>query len=172
MSAVKRVRGASSNPLLRVDPLQTLNKFLRLHQLLLRSFTENLEAQHDISINEFRVLSMVGQLVETASHEIAEQTGMPVMAISRTVMALEKRGLITRSVDARNRRRKPIKLTQQGSELYHTTLPTSLAVADYLFDSLRVDELLSFDYFMDALTDKVLLTDEQGRSVFVEQTRG
>jgi len=152
------------------DPLVTLNRFLRLHQLLLASFTENLENVHDINLNDFRVLMMVGQQGETASHEIAELTGMPVMAISRTVSALEKRGLISRSVDVSNRRRKPIVLTEQGQTLFNTMLPTSERVAHYAFDSLRLDEALAFDHHLQTITDRVLMTDEDGVSVFIAST--
>lgn len=153
------------------EPLATLNRFMRLHQCLWASFSANLETQHDVSINEFRVLMMAGQMGETASHEIAESTGMPVMAISRTVSALEQRGLIERTVDVGNRRRKPLRLTHAGQTLFEQMMPTTRLVAKYLFDSLRLDEMLSFDHSLTVLTERVTMTDEQGESVFVKQTK-
>ena len=153
------------------EPLTTLNRFMRLHQSLWASFSANLETRHDISVNEFRVLMMAGQLGETASHEIADSTGMPVMAISRTVAALEKRGLIERKVDSSNRRRKPLMLTAAGQTLFEKMMPTTQLVAKYLFDSLRLDEILSFDHCLEVLTERVTQRDEAGESVFVKQTR-
>lgn len=153
------------------EPITTLNRFLRLNQLLLTSFSANLESKFDINLNDFRVLMMVGQSGETASHEIADMTGMPVMAISRTVVALEKRGLIERKVDSNNRRRKPTRLTPKGKELFEKMMPTSRKVAKYIFDSLRLDEALSFDHCLQVLTDHVTLVDEQGESVFIQSTR-
>ncbi len=153
------------------QPIATLNRFLQLHQLLLSSFSENLEQQHEVTLNEFRVLMMVGQLGETASHEIAEATAMPPMAIARTVAALESRGLVRREVDENNRRRKPIRLTGPGTELFEQMMPTSNRVAEYLFDSLRIDEMLMFDHFLGKLVEQVSLKDERGELVFVKRTR-
>lgn len=153
------------------EPLVTLNHFMRLHQCLWASFSANLESRFEVTVNEFRVLMMAGQIGETASHEIADSTGMPVMAISRTVSALEKRGLVERKVDASNRRRKPIKLTATGRRLFEQMMPTTRLVAKYVFDSLRLDEMLSFDHCINVLTDRVTLLDEQGESVFIKQTR-
>jgi MarR family transcriptional regulator, lower aerobic nicotinate degradation pathway regulator len=153
------------------EPLTTLNRLMRLHQCLWASFSANLESQYEISVNEFRVLMMAGQIGETASHEIADSTGMPVMAISRTIAALEKRGLIERNVDTGNRRRKPLKLTARGQRLFEKMMPTTRAVAKYLFDSLRLDEILSFDHCLEALTERVTQVDERGESVFIKQTK-
>lgn len=154
-----------------LEPLATLNRLLRLHQCLWASFSANLESRYEVTVHEFRVLMMAGQLGETASHEIADNTGMAVMAISRTVVALEKRGLIKRTVDSENRRRKPIKLTAKGQKTVEDLMPTTNLVAEYLFDSLRLDEMLSFDYCLQALTERVTLKDDDGESIFVKQTR-
>lgn len=153
------------------DPIDTLNSYLRLYQHLWAAFSANLESRYDISINNFRVLMMVGQMDETASHEIADKTGMPVMMISRTVTELEKRGLIERTVDRNNRRRKPIRLTAKGRDLFLQMMPTTQRVAKYLFNSLRLDEALTFDHCLRALIDHLTLVDEDGELVFVKQTR-
>lgn len=154
------------------DPIDTLNSYLRLYHHLWAAFSENLESRYDISMNNFRVLMMVGQLGETASHEISDSTGMPVMAISRTVVELEKRELIERTVDRNNRRRKPIKLTPKGQDLFDHMMPTTRLVAKYIFDSLRLDEALMFDHCLGALIDHVTMVDEDGELVFVKKTRG
>lgn len=154
------------------EPIKTLNRFMRLYQHLWTSFSANLETQHKVTMNEFRVLMMLAQLGEVASHEISESTGVPVMAISRTVTALEQRGLIERGVDRNNRRRKPLKLTEGGTKLVEKMLPTTRLVAKYLFDSLRLDEILSFDYFLRVLNERVTMVDENGDSVFIKATRG
>ena len=96
---------------------------------------------------------------------------LPVMAISRTIAALEKRGLVRRKVDKSNRRRKPLMLTTQGQKLFEKMMPTTRLVAKYLFDSLRLDEMLSFDHCLEVLTDRVTRKDEQGELVFVKQTK-
>ncbi len=153
------------------EPINTLNHLLKVNQHMLAAFSENIEARYALSFNDFRVIMMLGQHGEIASHEIAEHTGMPVMGISRAVNALEKRGLVVRKVDAANRRRKPISLSEEGKSLFEKTMPTTLGVAKYLFESLRVDEILSFDHYLQVLTQRFTETDENGELEFVKQTR-
>ena len=167
----KELAGNEGEQVFVYEPIKTLNRFLQLYQYLLTSFSANLESQYDVTLNEFQVLMMTGQLGETASHEIADLTGMPIMAISRTVAALDKRGMIERKIDSNNRRRKPINLTGKGQRLFDEMMPTSNLVAKYLFDSLRLDEALSFDHCLQVLLDHITLRDEKGKLVFVKQTR-
>ncbi len=153
------------------DPIDTLNRFLKLYQCLGRSFSVNMQDQFDVNLNDFRVIMMVGELGETASYEIADITGMPEMAISRTMSSLEQRGLIIRKIDSTNRRRKSVVLSADGKQLFEAMLPSSRAVANFLFDSLKLHEALSFDEYLTTLTERVTQLDEDGESVFLKATR-
>jgi len=153
------------------DPIDTLNRFLKLYQCLWRAFSVNMQDQFDVSLNDFRVIMMVGEMGETASYEIADVTGMPEMAISRTMSSLEQRGLIIRKVDSTNRRRKSVVLSTEGQLLFDAMIPSSRSVADFLFDSLKLHEALSFDEYLKTLTDRVTQLDEDGESIFLKATR-
>ncbi len=153
------------------DPIDTLNRFLKLHQCLWRAFSVNMQDKFDVNLNDFRVIMMVGEMGETASYEIAEVTGMPEMAISRTMSSLEQRGLIIRKVDEKNRRRKSVVLSADGQTLFDAMIPSSRRVADFLFDSLKLHEALSFDEYLKTLTDRVTQVDDSGESIFLQATR-
>lgn len=154
-----------------IDPAETLHRILKLSNKLMAPFSANLERQHRISINEFRVLMLVGRYGTRASHELAEMTGVNVMSISRAVAALQKHGRITVEPDPANRRRKTLKLTEEGKRLFALMLPQTDVVADYLLSALRPDEVMAFDRFLDTLIDTLEATDEEGRSRFMEATR-
>lgn len=154
-----------------VSPSDILGHVLKLYNRLLVPFSAHLEKRHKIGLNEFRMLMMIGNLGTTASHEVAELTGVNTMAISRAVALLRKHRRIEVTTDPRNRRRKVLKLTPTGRALYEQMLPTTEKVARYLFEALRPDEIMAFDRFVKTVIDKLEATDDAGKSLFLERTR-
>jgi DNA-binding MarR family transcriptional regulator len=154
-----------------VSPADVLNHILKLHNRLLAPFSIHLEKRHKISVNEFRLLMNIGRLGTTASHEVAELTGVNTMAISRAVAVLKRQRRIEVTTDPNNRRRKTLRLTPAGRALYEQMLPTTEKVARYLFEALRPDEIVAFDRFVRTVTDKLEARDDGGRSLFLERTR-
>ena len=77
-------------------------------------FSTHLAHRYKISLNEFRMLMTIGALGRTASHELAELTGVNVMSVSRAVATLERHGRIEVVPDPGNRRRKWLALTDEG----------------------------------------------------------
>lgn len=154
-----------------IDRTKILQNLLKLNNRLLAPFSIHLEKRHKISLNEFRVLMLIGYLETTASHELAERLGVNTMAVSRAVGVLHKQGRISVDVDPQSRRRKMLRLTADGERLYQEMLPATANVAGYLFEALRPDEVLAFDHFVQTLTEQLEAHDEQGRSIFLERTR-
>jgi MarR family transcriptional regulator, lower aerobic nicotinate degradation pathway regulator len=154
-----------------VSPADILGHLLKLYNRLLAPFSVHLEKRHKISINEFRMLMMIGKLGATASHEVAELTGVNTMAISRAVALLRRHRRIEVVTDPSNRRRKILRLTPAGRALYEQMLPTTEKVGQYLFEALRPDEIMAFDRFVRTVTEKLEARDESGKSLFVERTR-
>ena len=153
------------------DPFDVLHRFLKLGNRLGAPFSEHLEKRFRVTMNEFRVIMLIGREGAAASHELADISGVTTMRISRAVPSLERKGWIACSVDADNRRRKILRLTRNGQKLYRQMLPTADKVAKYLFDSLREDEILAFDRYVTTLIESLEARDEAGRSIFIEETR-
>ena len=150
---------------------ETLHRMLKLYNRLIAPFSTHLEHRYKISVNEFRLLMMIGRLGTTASHELSELTGVNTMSVSRAVSALEKHGRITVTTDPANRRRKTLTLTAEGRRLYERMLPSADRVSEYLFAALSPDEITAFDRYVTTLTEALEAQDEQGRSLFLECTR-
>ncbi len=148
-----------------------LHRLLKLNNRLLAPFSTYLEHRHKISVNEFRLLMMIGRLGVTVSHELAELSGVNTMSVSRAVTALHRHGRIEVATDPDNRRRKTLTLTAEGARLFRTMLPTTDKVARYLFEALRPDEVMAFDRYVSTLTAALEARDRQGRSVFLTRTR-
>jgi DNA-binding MarR family transcriptional regulator len=171
MRATSRAKSAPIPFVASVSPADVLAHILKLHNRLLAPFSTHLEKRHKISVNEFRVLMMIGHIGSTASHELAEMTGVNTMAISRAVAVLRRQRRIEVATDPNNRRRKTLRLTAIGRALYEQMQPTADKVARYLFEALRPDEIVAFDRFVRTVTEKLEARDEAGRSLFLERTR-
>lgn len=149
----------------------TMHKLLKLTNRLMAPFSTHLAHRHKISLNEFRLLMTIGALGQTASHELADITGVNVMSVSRAVATLERHGRIAVCQDPANRRRKWLTLTPEGERLYHLMRPQSEKVADYLFSALSEEQAAQLDTIVDHLIQTLEATDESGESLFLRSTR-
>ena len=153
------------------DRAAMLHQLLKLTNRLMAPFSTHLAHRYKISLNEFRLLMTIGALGRTASHELAELTGVNVMSVSRAVATLERNGRIEVVPDPRNRRRKWLSLTEEGQRLYDIMRPQSGKVADYLFSDLSDAETAQLGTILTRLIDTLEARDEQGRSLFLETTK-
>ena len=154
-----------------IKSAETLHRILKLSNKLMAPFSANLARQYRISVNEFRLLMLIGRHGSAASHELSEMTGVNIMSVSRAVSALEKHGRITVEPDPTNRRRKTLRLTAEGERLFAIMRPQTDLVGAYLLSALRPDEVMAFDRFLETLIGTLEATDAEGRSLFMERTR-
>ena len=148
-----------------------LHQLLKLTNRLMAPFSTHLAHRYKISLNEFRLLMTIGALGRSASHELAELTGVNVMSVSRAVQTLQRHGRIKVVRDTANRRRKWLTLTEEGERLYTIMRPQSEKVADYLFSDLSGAETAQLGTILTRLIDTLEARDGQGRSLFLEKTR-
>lgn len=148
-----------------------LHRLLKLTNRLMAPFSMHLSHRYKISINEFRLLMTIGALGRTASHEVADLTGVNAMSISRAVAALQKHGRVVVERDEGNKRRKWLSLSDEGRRLYEIMRPQTQTVAHYLFGELEQGELEGFANIVERLIERLDARDEQGNSLFLERTK-
>ena len=153
------------------DKAAMLHQLLKLTNRLMAPFSTHLAHRYKISINEFRLLMTIGALERTASHELAELTGVNVMSVSRAVATLQRHGRIEVVRDAANRRRKWLTLTDEGRRLYAIMRPQSEKVAEYLLSELEPAEVEQLGTILTRLIDTLEAKDADGRSLFLERTK-
>ncbi len=153
------------------DKVAMLHQLLKLTNRLMAPFSTHLAHRYKISLNEFRLLMTIGALERTASHELAELTGVNVMSVSRAVATLQRHGRIEVVRDPANRRRKWLTLTREGRRLYEIMRPQSEKVADYLFSDLSQAETEHLGNILTHLIATLEATDAGGRSLFLERTK-
>ena len=153
------------------DEVVLLHRLLKLTNRLMAPFSTHLSHRYRISLNEFRLLMTIGAMGRTASHEVAELTGVNAMSISRAVATLEKHGRVAVETDTANRRRKWLSLTEEGERLYQIMRPQAGQVAHYLFSELAEGELAGLEATVERLIGRLEAKDADGRSLFMEATR-
>lgn len=166
--ATKPANDAHDRP---ADQARMLHDLLKLSNRLMAPFSTHLANRYRISLNEFRLLMTIGGLGATASHEVAEKTGVNVMSVSRAVSALERNGRISVTTDPLNRRRKVLALTEEGKRLYEIMRPQSRKVAEFLFSELDCADIATLDRILGRLIETLEAKDDEGRSRFLEATR-
>jgi len=153
------------------DQARMLHELLKLSNRLMAPFATHLADRYRISLNEFRLLMTIGGLGTTASHQVAEKTGVNVMSVSRAVSALERNGRISVATDPLNRRRKVLALTEEGRRLYEIMRPQSRKVAEFLFSELDCADIATLDRILGRLIATLEARDGEGNSRFLEATR-
>jgi DNA-binding MarR family transcriptional regulator len=163
-------REAAAHLLSGSEPGDVLRRLLRMENRLMAPFTVHVKKRYKISLNEFRLLMLIGRLGVTASHELAELAGVNTMMVSRGVAVLERHGRIYTGVDPRNLRRKVLRLTPKGHSLYQKMLPHTDELAKYMFETMSSKEICAFDATIVAITQRLEAIDAQGNSIFLQRT--
>jgi len=150
---------------------ETLHRILRLANKLMTPFSVYLQAQHKISVNEFRLLMIVGRTKETSARDVALETGVSTMSVSRAVSTLQKSGRLSVERDPNNLRRKSLRLTPDGQRLFEMMRPQTRDVADFLLSGLLEDEVMSLNRFLETMITTLEAEDESGGSLFLDYTK-
>jgi len=93
-----------------------------------------------IGLSEWRVLVVVGSRPNICAAQIAHETELDKVAVSRAVASLIKRGYLEREVSANDRRRSLLRLTRYGETAYVDTVGVALGLENELLDTLDNDE--------------------------------
>ena len=107
-----------------------------------------------LSIPEWRVIAIVGRSPGLSAVEVAEQTFLDKVAVSRAVTKLIKSGRIDRQFADADRRRSILNLTEAGREVHDGVAKLALDFERQLLDGLDDSEIEQFNEVMDGLLEK------------------
>ncbi len=122
------------NPIVRRKPMPTgeawpegtiSHRMMRLINLIAKPFFARYAQEHDLSINEWRVVMLVAAHPGLSMSEIATRSGMLLMNVSRAVRRLERMGRIKRGPDPADGRRALLTLTARGQALHDRVTPAA-----------------------------------------------
>lgn len=110
--------------------------------------------QFGLSIPEWRVIAILGRSPGLSAVEVAEQTFLDKVAVSRAVTKLIKAGRIDRQFADADRRRSILNLSAEGRQVHDGVATLALDFERQLIDGLEPDEVDRFNAVMDQLLEK------------------
>lgn len=132
-----------------------LFRLLKLSNLITRPFFVHFAERYELSLNDLRVLMTLAMVPSSASHELADATGMHPMNVSRSVAVLVRQGRIEARRDPDNRRRKILTLTADGQEVERALIPHVRKIAAFLFDPMTPLEVEFLSKLLDLLIGRL-----------------
>ena len=88
-----------------------------------RQLSELYAERFDLSISEWRVLSVVARCPGVSAEQVCRKTEMDKVAVSRAVARLLKSERLQRSYAAEDKRRSVLRLSIQGRRIYERIVP-------------------------------------------------
>lgn len=128
-------------------------RMFKLTNLITGPFRE-FAKEHDISLNEWRVLVVLARHPGLAAQDISKATGIHAMTISRAVAALRASGRIAESRDPDNHRRTLLWLTDRGRQTYDEIVPHSIEASQNLYSILTQEQIDTLLECLDLLIDR------------------
>ncbi|MBY0317400.1 MAG: MarR family transcriptional regulator [Reyranella sp.] len=97
-------------------------RLLRLSNTLGLYNNRRYRAELNVTLPEWRVLSIIALLETTSAQEISRSISTDKAWVGLTVQKLEKRGFVRRVSDKEDRRRTLVSLTRQGKDVHDVIL--------------------------------------------------
>jgi DNA-binding MarR family transcriptional regulator len=80
-------------------------KLVRVVNLTARPFNEGIGRRHELSLSDWRVVTVVGGHPGSTASDVCSRTGMDKMSVSRAIVSLERRQRVVRKPDPSDGRR-------------------------------------------------------------------
>ncbi len=137
----------------------TLEEFMpyrlaRLSSTVSTTIARAYDKEFGLSIPEWRVIAVLGRFPGLSAVEVAEQTFLDKVAVSRAVTKLIKNGRIDRQFADADRRRSILNLSEKGREVHDRVAKLALKFEDDLLAGLDETDIDQFNVVMDKLLEK------------------
>lgn len=137
----------------------TLEEFMpyrlaRLSSTVSTTIARAYDKEFGLSIPEWRVIAVLGRFPGLSAVEVAEQTFLDKVAVSRAVTKLIKNGRIDRQFADADRRRSILNLSEKGREVHDRVAKLALKFEDDLLAGLDKTDIDQFNVVMDKLLEK------------------
>jgi DNA-binding MarR family transcriptional regulator len=134
------------------------------------SYTSNLVSERiarsyralfGLTIPEWRVIAVLGELQGISQQGICAKTRMDKVTVSRAAIALRQRGLIADAPHPADGRARSLSLSNAGRELYDRVVPKALELERAIFGQLSPSQAASFEKTLRQI-DAIVETMERG----------
>lgn len=130
-------------------------RLARLSSTVSTTIARAYDKEFGLSIPEWRVIAILGRTPGLSAVEVAEQTFLDKVAVSRAVTKLIKAGRIDRQFADADRRRSILNLSEKGREVHDGVAKLALEFENRLIEDLSEDDVKQLARIMDRLLDQV-----------------
>jgi DNA-binding MarR family transcriptional regulator len=108
-------------------------------------FAQRYEREFGISISEWRVMAVLGEGAQLSTQQVIEATQMDRVRVSRAVIRLSDKGLLTRKAQEGDKRAQILRLSRTGLAAYRRVIPLARMLQADLAARLEPEELQALD---------------------------
>ena len=130
-------------------------KLVRVVNLTARPFQQRVGRQHQLSLNEWRAMAVLGAHPGFTATQVVEQTGLDKMSVSRALVGLKCAKRLQRHDDPTDQRRSRLYLTTAGKELFAIVSAHAHQREAELFAGIDPTELAQMSTTLDQLIASV-----------------
>jgi DNA-binding MarR family transcriptional regulator len=127
---------------------------------LYRIFAENYESALNLTIPEFRALSVIGEYGTLSPTAVGQYTAMDKVKVSRATQSLVAKGLLQQRQDPRDGRGRLLRLTRKGMAVKARIGPLATRLESMVFEDLNRNDLVALNRVLTKLTTLLETTRE------------
>lgn len=124
-----------------------------LSNTLSRRIAAIYEAEHGLSIWQWRVMAVLGESEGLTASAVMQRTAMDKVAVSRAVSGLVSDARVVRRSHPGDRRATGLFLTPEGRSVYESVVPRVLAIEAELLRTLTAEDRLALDHLLGRLAE-------------------
>jgi DNA-binding MarR family transcriptional regulator len=137
-------------------------KLVRVVNLTARPFQQRVGEAHQLTLNEWRTMAVLGAQPGLTATQVADLTGLDKMAVSRALAGLQRHKRLHRHEDPTDLRRNRLYLSSIGKELHATVSAQAREREAELFAGVATEELRGMNATLDKLIASIAGTVESG----------
>jgi DNA-binding MarR family transcriptional regulator len=122
---------------------------------LSRSASRFYRKRYGIGVVEWRIMMFIGHAPETRANRICRETDLDKGAVSRSLRALARMGIVSVREDGADSRRNNVALTAKGRVLHDRLVPVAIERQRALLSEVTPDEVQAFSDLIDRLQANV-----------------
>ena len=134
-------------------------KLVRVVNFTARPFEQRVGKPLQLTLNEWRVMAMVGAQPGCTASQVAEYSGLDKMAVSRALAGLQRAKRLQRHEDPTDQRRSRLYLSAAGRSVYEAALARAQEREAELFANITAHEREQLSAMLDKLIASVRMTD-------------
>lgn len=117
------------------------------------------ESSHDLSMQEWRVIAVLGEAEKLTQQGLVAKTKMDKVTVSRAARSLEERGIVRREANEDDARSLWLSLTAEGRKIYVKVVPAAVELEREVLKGFSAKELAELEALLvriEEAADRVL----------------